>query len=186
MPEPIFLLQCRIGSGAQPCLILRMRKQVPHHLRQERRLRAAQIEGPVSVGHPAEAVDQIEHVFNVVCRLLCLAGGQQPHIDKIGVPIIQLLKNAADARRTEWPWQSDQCTLILCRIPYRAAPVPRNICAGLFHFRAPLPMRLPEDPSARLQCRAPETSAQAAGQAEAAAPAAPCSGAERWLRGGSI
>ena len=33
-------------------------------------------------------------------------------------------------------------------------------------------MRLPEDPSARLQCRAPETSAQAAGQAEAAAPAA--------------
>ena len=32
MPEPIFLLQCRIGSGAQPCLILRMRKQFPHHL----------------------------------------------------------------------------------------------------------------------------------------------------------
>lgn len=99
-----------------------MPPQFHDHLGQERGLRAVLIVGSTAIWHPAKAVDQIEHILNVVLGLFDASGGQQTHIGKIGVPIEQLLKNATDTGRAKRKRQTKQRTIIFggrldCLVP---------------------------------------------------------------------
>ena len=72
-----------------------LRRQQPHHLEEERRLRAAQVVAARAVGDVAVGVDQVREIADHVLDQILPAAFLQSEHREVRIPVVDLAKPAA-------------------------------------------------------------------------------------------